>query len=696
MKARQFIVLAALATASLSSAPTARADVLELKDGTVLNNCFVRDEGIRFLVWEKMSDVGTPNYKVYPRSQAKNWKMQRDDSWDSHPALPDLSVTFIELNPKLAGLHGQVDHDIYSRPVPKSKALPDIGERAIMHPEEVVKDLKLKYKPGEEITLTAHVRNVGFARAKPFEYVWLIDGQEQKKGKHSKSLKEMERAEIPFKWKWQEGIHTATFRITTQQPEIATINNEATDPLWGWGYVFIVANGRVNAWHQARTAAGTFSFEDYYRWHVNLMNTLFAATVYPAAPEGIKARVRLDRIIYTDDVEKAMNRAAPDGIYYDQGGWSWIDDQDKTGKYTPPPKDWRNSTEWSLPHELGHQLGLTDWYFLDYGMGGPPGAPGHEMPDGGGLVTHFQSHPDQMMHDHGPRAYGEVDAAYLNMTWDKPRGYFGDYYFAIPRENFLRILDVNGNGVPDAKIEIFQRGAVVDKNGQPGEDQGAKYYPVIEDGKFEEHPLSVDPVIVGSTDWDGVLRLPNRPTMEVKTLNGFHKQPNPFGNINVVGERGDMLVRLTKEGRVCYGWLEIYDFCVAWFRGQKDKFTITVKTPYSSVSSPRPPIDVAVTPVDQNHVKVTWKEPAVIHETQYLDRVVGYRVYRRISNQGLNFRPWLAVATLGPEAREFAVDLNERADDVYCPYINRFGVTSVGENSVESEIVEAPLPPAPK
>ncbi len=31
-----------------------------------------------------------------------------------------------------------------------------------------------------------------------------------------------------------------------------------------------------------------------------------------------------------------------------------------------PRTQWRNNTEWSLPHEPGHQLGLTDLYVLDY------------------------------------------------------------------------------------------------------------------------------------------------------------------------------------------------------------------------------------------------------------------------------------------------------------------------------------------
>ena len=679
-----------LASSILLAAGLAPADTLELADGTVLKDCYVRDDAIRYLVWEKMAHVGRPP-RIIPRSQVKQWKLQRDAAWDAHPDLPDLSVTFIELTPKLAGLHGCVQYDKFGRPSLRGpKGLVDLGERTVMEPEKAVAKLKLKHEPGEEITLTAHVKNVGFAAAKPFRFVWRIDKKDVQNGRCQESLKEMAEATFVLKWKWQEGFHHATFRIVTDQPEIATINNEVTDPLWGWGFEFVVTHGRIKAWHEGRTACGTFCFEDYYRWHVEMMNTLFEASKYPSAPDGIRARVRLDRVTYTDDINKTVATSNDaNGIYPYQGRWTWLNDEDKNHKWVPPHRIQRNSTEWSLPHELGHQLGIADWYQLDCNKYWNKN---FRDPDTGEILGHSFSHAMTMMHSHGPHLWSEADAGYLNMSWDKPRGHFGDYYFAIPRQCFLRIVDVNGRPVEGAKVEVFQRGCEVDPKGKAVEDRGVTYWPVIEDGNFTK-PLSKHAVIAGASGADGLLRLPNRPVKEVRTLNGFHRKPNPFGNMDVVGPRDQMLVRVTKYGRPCYYFLETYSFNVAWFRGQKDRHVERLKTPYRSVDSPPPPRGVRIDRAGRGQVKLSWQQPAC-REQHYLDRPMAYRLWRRPTGpEGLSVRPWFPVATVEPGTHQCTIDLKKHCPRDSDHRTERFAVSTVGQLGVESELVEILLKP---
>ncbi len=695
------ICVAGASVAAGSGVPAA-GDTLWLADGTVLTNCYVRDDGLHFTVWEKLSEVGTSKGRIVPRSAVKvteaGWfKSERSADYDAHPDTQDLGISHIEINPKLASLHQHVDYDKWGRPLPKGPGIVDLGEEGYLRPDELVKGLKLRYSAGEEITMTAHVRNTGFVTARPFEYAWLIDGQELANGRCERSLRELEEATFDQKWKWQDGFHSVTFRLIPGTVEIATINDEHTDALWGWGLTFVINRGRVPWWHPWRNGYGTFSFEDYYRWQMDVMNLLLAGSKFPAAPDGVKARVRIDRIIWCDDYQEGEKlRADADGFIHAQGCWSWGDSpEEKAGKWDRPLEKQHRSGEgeWSTLHELGHQLGAIDWYMFDCH---PDMDPDHTWPDTNEPVCSFMEHPDNMMHSHGPSVYSEVDAAYWNYSLDKPRGYFGDYVFAIPKENFVQVVDVNGLPVPDAKIEVYQRGVKLDASGAPGEDRGVKYFPVIEDGDFSP-PVSKDAVIVGSTDRIGVLRLPNRPAMGVKTLNGMERHANPFGNINVVGNRALLLVKITKYDRPLYYWLQIYDFNVAWFRGQKDTFTVLLKTPYRSESSPPAPVGVTASSADDKHVRVTWQPPKIVHEQQYLDRVIGYRVYRRIGPLGPNDRPWFPVATLGPTATEFLVDLTQRPEDTY--YYNatsRFAVSSLGELSMESELVEAPLPPPRK
>jgi hypothetical protein len=306
---------AAVLAASLCS--QAVADTVTLKDGTVLKNCFVRDEDMRYIVWEKVSDIGAPNFRIIPRSTVstiEGVKFERGGEFDVHPKMQDLTISHIEINPKLESLHGHVDYDTWGRPVPKGPGLPDLGERAYLHPDEVINGIEFKHKPGEQITMTAFVRNVGFVTAKPFEYVWLIDGKEIGKGKCRQSLKELQEKTFTQKWKWKDGMHTVTFKIVTKEPEIATINNELTDPLWGWGFTFVINPGRIAWWHQRRNSSGAFSFEDYYRDQIALMNLILAESKYPSCPDGIKARVRIDRIIWTKDVTEAAPMTTDTGF----------------------------------------------------------------------------------------------------------------------------------------------------------------------------------------------------------------------------------------------------------------------------------------------------------------------------------------------------------------------------------------------
>lgn len=680
-----------LALVCVGCAAVACADTLNFADGRTWTGCYVKDEGIRLVVWRSLAEVGKPG-TIVPRGQVTSYKVERGDDWDVKPNLPDLTLTFIEITPKLAGLHGVVDYDVFGRPsLRPGPSIADLGETGKFHatPAQVAK-LKLAYKPGETITMTANVRNLGFAAAPAFDYEWLIDGKPLAQGNYGKPVPAGAFLKFEQKWAWQDGRHTVTFRIKPKGPEIASINDEWSDPLWAMPFTYGVNKGRIEAWRQARTAYGTFSFEDFYRWHLDVMNLLLAEAKYPSTPDGCLARVRLDRIVYLDDVpnvaemtEKAVRGA--DGIRMDQGGWTWQDDQDKNKAWQPASKEWRNQTEWSLPHELGHQLGLIDWYASDY-----EGDPAFTMADNGDKVGHFMSLPNQMMHWHGPHLFGEIDVANLNYALGKPRGYFGEYTWPMPAENFVQVLDVNGQPLAGAKIEVFQRAFKIDPNGTGGVQQGVNWAPVIEDGDWQPK-LTATPVIWGALDGEGKLRLPNRPTMPAHTITGYTRRDNPFGNCDVVGPRMLMLMRVTRGGRSEHFWLEKYQFNLRWFRGEKERATFVFRSPFGSVGGPTPPVGVAVAKVEGEKARVTWT-PGAARDQHMLDWIIGYRVYRRVTSDGLDTRPWMPVATLGVDAREFVVNLKELpSENWWNSNAQRYAVSALGFSGRESELVEVLL-----
>lgn len=668
----------------------ALADRVEFADGRVLTGVYVRDEGIRIGIWRSLEAVARPP-EFFPRSAIRSYTIERGPEWDARPRLPDLSVTFIELNPKLAGLHGVVDYDRFSRPsLRPGPLIRDVGpERKYLAPDEMASRLKLAYEPGETVSMTAHVRNLGFAPAPPFSYEWLVDGQPLASGRHTRPLPPGEIVTFEQKWRWRDGRHTVTFRVRPAGPEISAQNDEATDPLWGMGLIFIANKSRIEAWRQARTAFGTFSFEDYYRWHIDLMNLLIAEARFPATPEGGLARVRLDRIVYADDVpDPAAVRdqvSLRDGVRYDQGAWIWIDDDDRNRTWKPPTPEWRQRTEWSLPHELGHQLGLIDWYNTDY-----PGDENFTWPDNGEKISHFMSYPNQMMHWHGPHLFGEVDVANLNFALGKPRGYYGEFTWVMPKEVFVQILDVNGQPVRGARVELFQRGCTVEAEAPAGVQEGVEWFAVVEDGNFHQR-LSARPVIRGRTDAEGKMRLPNRPTERVRTLTGYEKRDNPFGNFDVVGPRQLMLMMVTHQDRMAPFYIEVHELNVRWFRGERERTILTFRGPWGSIDGPEPPVEVRATR-EGDRVTVTWA-PGPAPSQNYLRWVIGYRVWRRSTSDALGTRPWMPVATLGPDARSFTLDLRERpADNWWNSHAERVAISAIGFNGRDSALVETLVP----
>jgi len=684
-------------------------DEITFTDGTKIEGCLVRDEGRVMRVWLSREDFPERS-RIFPRDEVERFRIRRGSEWDEHEKIQDLSVTHIELSPPLAGLHGCYHYDETGAPalcarlncavegrIDADKALeaiPALKHANRISPEKVVEGIKLSYEKGERLKLTAHVKNTGFAVSKPFEYRWELNGVEIKKGMCGKRLGEMEVIKLTQKIEWPGGDPKVRFRINPGTKEIAAFNDERNETLTGFAFDYTVTHRRVNYTHEHRNTLGSFSWEDYYQWHLDIMNRLFAESVYPSAPEGITARVRLNRIFYLDEVEdEAIDDAVMcvDGLIRNQGAWHFRDNPaDKEGNWWRPDGNFNGCvTEWSLPHELGHQLGLIDYYNFDYH--GTEGFPvvGREAPL---RFSHFFRHPRTMMHWHGPHIFHELDAEYLNRTKHMPRGAFGDFTFQTPGKCSIQVLDVNSRPLADAEVKIFQRGAEVILKSRHDGPGTVSWWDVKEENRFEPRFYPRHPVITGKTDSLGMMELPNRPVRAVRTLNGYERVPNPFGNINVVGQRGLMLALVMKNGRTNPFFIELTDFNLACTRGHKDSFVMTLKGDYPSEDSPPSPAAVRLDHTDKGKWRMHWNKPHTGKDTTN-SVVHRFRIYRRTANEGLNFDPWDPVATVDAGCSSFELPgfLKNPSQSVGGKRF-AYGISSVNERGVESGITKSFAP----
>src|SRR5262249_20956715 len=115
--------------------------------------------------------------------------------------------------------------------------------------------------------------------------------------------------------------------------------------------------------------------------------------------------------------------------------------------------EWAANVDWGLIHEWGHQLGLTDEYALDR-----PAYLNLAADENGDplLIGHTSMLQGHMMHGHGPTTFSAECMSALMTQPGRRRGYYGDYYYCIPRVNKLLVLDNRGKPVSGAKVAFWQ------------------------------------------------------------------------------------------------------------------------------------------------------------------------------------------------------------------------------------------------
>jgi len=506
--------------------------------------------------------------------------------------------------------------------------------------------------PGEPVTYTAYVANVGNLATGPFTFTWTLNGQPVQTGLW-RNLAPGAEITLTLATTWPASPPSADQTIAlrvglaTPYPEITLANNTLTDAIHALSLDVLVHPYVYDAFAVRPNLRGSWSFEDWFQAQLAQMNQRLAAAIYPVSPAGIPDRVRLDRLT----VGLTRNSDTSPALATD-GSWTfWVADDN----HHSPVDESRLSAEnyatffsqtidWGLIHELTHQLGVIDLYQIGLsaplndqllGADGLPLLMGTRWPHpglmAGGDVTPY---PDSTY-------YSSHTAGGLVTNSGDRRGYYGEYLFDLPHQIALDLRDNRGNPLAGATLRAYQ-----------------VFNPVIDP----------TPVFTVTSDHNGHLHLPNRPVgAPVTTATGHTLRDNPFGLIDVVGRNGLLLLRLSRDGFLEDRWLDITEPNLAYWSGQTETYTITWTTRLPGPGAPWPPPQLTGR-VSGGQVTLQWPASPSAN-------VTAYRIYR-------GEEPTYTLSLIATVSNTQSPNL--QSPPLVLPTTSRFAVTAVDAAGRES------------
>ncbi len=494
----------------------------------------------------------------------------KDNLWNApRPDKPDLSVQYISRQPRFPGqqpeyvkiddaLHGQGE----TGPVRIKNAGAPRGP-----------------KPGQEVTYTAVVRNVGTQPVAAFDWHWLYDGKDVAEGRHTTPVAPDETIEFTYRRPWDDGRRFIAFQVDRDRlvDEVCEENNWVIDRTDALSLAFFVERSVRQDFQRYCNGLGSYDWADWAQFQVRQMNKEFRDTVYPSCPDGIAERVRLDAVyiipdgwghqegMHTPGVKTPVDLNAPE--FYDanavppeklevftninggvDGVWGFTVDllkPDEHGEsfYTRQHR-WLTGSEWPLHHELGHQLGRIDDYLIWSDKDDNPAAPGAgytQPPDQQRCLMHHGNYAhDEAIGkntekwDATYRFYCEQTACSFNRDVGARRGLFGEYLFDVPSRNTFVFLSPLHEPVSNARVELFV-----------GRGRG-----------YTGCGFNAEPNFVGVSDAAGTYRLDR----------------SPWDHVFIWGNNGVVMFRVTPGGGApLIGFLDIAQFNLAYWRGHPEQ-----------------------------------------------------------------------------------------------------------------------------
>lgn len=475
--------------------------------------------------------------------------------FDPKPDLPDLCVRFIERTPRYTGT--QVEYRKIDEPD---------GNKGDGLPVKLLNPKDQKWpKAGETVTFSAHLRNAGTRPTPAYDWHWVIDGADVA-GKDGSGwdepLQPGEERVYEIKWKWQAGRHFVAFETNRQRkfPEITHKNNAVVDPTDALSFHFFVQPGLYHWFESRKNGFDSYNWDDWAKFQVAEMNRTFRDEIHPATPNGIDIRVRLDKItMLPADFKDTGGMHVPDGMNNTTSGWDglwgFLDgylEKDASGKnvYERLPH-WVTGVEWSLLHELGHQLGQPDYYLLPVSkerneavLGvafDPPKWFRDQMMFSGNYAHDDAIGKGQGVWDSGYRFWGEHAARAFNRDGNTRRGFFGTFLIDLPKQTRFVFVDETMERISGAKVALHA--AVSREYGN---------------GRFRP-----------KADREGV----------TDSSGGWTIQGSPWSvQLNWTSNGALQFVLETPSGAKRVGFATVTDLNLEYWRGRKDLGTVVVVT----------------------------------------------------------------------------------------------------------------------
>ncbi len=493
----------------------------------------------------------------------------------TQPPGPDLDVTFINRAPMYKAYCVEYPWDVPGQP-----GIPFLCPGT--------EDEKRWPAPGEIVTFTAHIVNKGVDPAPASGYAWQIDGATVSTGTLP-ALAPGEAITTTYQWPWAHtlspdeqrllGNHTIGF-IADPDDEIVEsyeVNNQLTDPTNAMSFGFYVTPQMYAAYNTPVTDTLPFSAEDWLQKQMAAMNQAFANA-------GSAARVRINTI--------EISIAYPSNDFLHDGGW-FVDADYRRGAsgYYDPPSD----IDWGLIHEMAHQMALIDLYASNI----YPTEVYVLNQSGRAANFGFEWATPDAMNDPGSHIFGSHTAGGAASNIGYRNGYYGAYQFDIPQENYLLILDSQGNPAPGIQIALFQRQDAPDSYGRIG--------------------INNTPEITGTTGADGRILLANRSANGgTTTATGHALHDNPFGAVDIIGVQNRFLLRIVSPDHEEFRWMDISDFNLAYWAGDTISHTFTITSHVPPSGAPASP-EVTAARVQGFDAHLCWNP---VHGA------AGYIIYR--------------------------------------------------------------------